>query len=438
MDLLQTNKAGWGISGKKGLDYWSNLLLLLYILTMPFVSAFAYTDIITMPLVLAIFLFMVMMAKILQTGKLPEGFFGLDLVIVGLFIFLAVFSFVINGLGYSKALNHTAAYVMTLVLFYVAIKCTFFGAPDKDQLLIRILRFTTYTVIISAVYGNIEFVSANVFGLNLNNYVPRPTESEAFYNPTVLALFYRARGFATESGVYTQMLELLCPLSIYYMFYSGWCKWPRVVKILCTLSMVFSMIFAASTATFVILPIAIVLASLFYVRKIYQSLAKKSRAFHLRAVLIVLAIVIANSFLSLYETIFLSISEKLDSNSYYDRQDRIRFFFDQFHRFSWVNKLVGSGPGGSIVMGFRDTGSIISLFYNVTFELGLIGLFLLMCFIAYTLYHNIRIRTRIGWFLMVSLISGIIHYLAVNNYYMPWFWFVAAFTVFYSKVFVSK
>ncbi len=123
----------------------------------------------------------------------------------------------------------------------------------------RTLQFITYTTIISALYGNAEFISSNFFGVNLNDYVPRP--SRTFYNPSVLGLYYRARGFAPESGVYTQMLELFGPLTIYYLFFSRYCKWLKIFKILSTLSIIFSILFAASSATFVALPLSIIIFS---------------------------------------------------------------------------------------------------------------------------------------------------------------------------------
>ena len=438
MDLLQNNKPGTRLQKRLGLDYWSNLMLLLYILTMPFVSAFAFTGTISMPLIFAVILFMLMCIKIIKSGKLPEGFLGFDIVIIFLLLFFVLFSYIINGWGNLKSLNHTIAYFSTFLLFYVAIKFTFFNAHDKNLILKRILQFITYTTIISALYGNVEFISSNIFGVNLNDYIPRPSEAEEFYNPTVLALFYRARGFATESGVYTQMLELFAPLTIYFMFFSRQCKWLKGMKILFTISITLSIIFAASSATFIILPVAIAVSSFIYIRKAVRFFTKKSWKFYLKTVFILTVILIINSYLSIYTSILLSISEKLDSNSLNDRQDRINFFFTQFHKFSPVNKLIGAGPAGSDVLGFESSGSIISLYYNVAFELGIIGLLLLLFLMSYMFFYTFYIKTKIGFFLMISILSGIIHYYAVNNFYVPWFWFIGAFAIFYNKKFCNE
>lgn len=433
MDILQNDKPRASLQKRLSLDYWSRVILLLYIFTMPFVSAFAFSGTISWPLIFAVFLFLIMVMKIIRYKTLPSGFLGFDLLIIFPFLFIVIFSFFINGWGNSKSLNHTIAYLSTFLLFFVAIKFCFLSAPDKRLVVKQTLLFITYTTIVSALYGNVEFISANAFGVNLNDYIPRPSEVEKLYNPTVLALFYRIRGFATESGVYTQMLELFSPLAIYFMYFSGQCKWPTAIKLFIVFSIMLSIIFAASSATFIILPVAVGLSSFLYIKKVLRFFSNKSLAYYLKTTLILSLILIINSYLSIYTSIWLSVLEKLDSDSLYDRHDKINFFFNQFSKFSPINKLIGAGPAGSDILGFTDSGTVISLYYNVTFELGIIGLSLLLCLMGYLILCNFFIKSKIGFFLMVSLISGIIHYYVVNNYYVPWFWFIGAFIVFYNK-----
>lgn len=438
MDILQNNKRRSQIQKGLRLDYWSNLFLLLYILFMPFVSAFAFTGTISLPLICAVFLFLLMVIKIIKYGKLPKAFLGFDLIVLLLFFLLVVFSYFVNGWGDAKSLNHTVAYLSTFLLFYLAVKFAFFDAIDKNLLFKRILQFMTYTTIFSAVYGNIEFISSNFFGLNLNDYIPRPTEEAMLYNPSVLGLYYRARGFASESGVYTQLLELFGPLAIYYMFFSKYCKWFRIFKILATVSIILSILFAASSATFVALPLSILFSSLIYIKPITRYLLKKPWKFYLKSFFVFLIVLIINSYLSIYGAILLSITQKLDSSSLEQRQDKINFFYDQFSKFNPVNKLMGAGPAASDILGFQDSGTIISLYYNITFELGLLGLFLLLIFFLYLFVNNCTINSKIGFFLMVSLISGITHYYVVHNFWVPWFWFIGAFIVFYNKTLASQ
>lgn len=430
MDILQDHKHWQPLSGRKGLDYWSHVILMLYILTMPFVSAFAFTGTISWPLIFAVFLFLIMLVKIIQAVALPPGFMGFDLVIIFLFLLTVVFSFLINGWANSKSLNHTVAYLSTFLVFYVAIKFTLFSALDKNLVLKRTLQFITYTTIISALYGNIEFISANAFHVNLNDYIPRPTEDEAWYDATVLGIFFRARGFAPESGHFAFMMELFSPLTLYYMYFSGFCKWAKSLKALIVVSIIFSFLFAVSTASFAILPLAVVFASLIYAKHIISYIKRKPAKFIITSVAISIIVFLFNYFFSVYALILLSINDKMGSFSLDDRQERLNFFTDKFSHLSFINNLIGTGPAGYNILGFDESKTILSLYYSITFELGYFGLLFLLFFFLYIFFQALRIRSSIGFFLLISVVSGLMHYYFISNFWYPWFWFIAAFVIF--------
>lgn len=435
MDILQNNKPRGALQRGLTVEYISYILLLLYIFTMPFVSAFAFTGTISLPLIFAAVLFMLMIIKVLRTLKLPTGFLGFDILIILSFIFFDVLSFIINGRGNVTSFNHTIAYLSTFLLFYVAIKFTLFNISNKNLVFKRVLQFITYTTLLSAVFGNVEFISSNVFGVNLNDYIPRPGLDAEYYNATVLSLFYRARGFAYESGVYTQMLELFAPLTIYYLFFSGYCNWMQGLKIFFTVTIILSIIFAASSATFIVLPIAVLFSCIFFIKKIYHFFLHKSVFYYLKALVIFVVIIIVNNYLSVYASILLSLSEKFDSFSLYDRQSRINFFYLEFSRFNPINKIIGAGPAGTDLLGVDGFHVPVSFYYNVTFELGFIGLFLLILLMAYILFYSISIKSKIGFFLNIAVISGIIHYYVVHDFWVPWFWFIGVFSIFVRKYF---
>ncbi|MGN6267677.1 MAG: O-antigen ligase family protein [Ginsengibacter sp.] len=432
MDILQDHKRWQPLSGRKDLGYWSYVVLMLYILTMPFVSAFAFTGTISWPLILAVFLFLVMLVKIIQAAAFPSDFIGFDLVIIFLFLLIVAFSFLINGWGNSKSLNHTVAYLSTFLLFYVAIKFTLFSAPDKKPVLKRTLQFITYTTIISALYGNTEFISANVFHINLNDYIPRPTEDEAWYDATVLGVFFRARGFAPESGHFAFMMELFSPLTMYYLYFSPDCKWPKFLRALTVAVIVFSFIFAVSTASFAILPLAVLFAALIYSKSIFLYIKKKPTKFIITTAAISGVTFLFNYFLSIYALIILSISNKMDSFSLYDRQERIDFFNNKFSHLPFFNNLIGTGPAGYNILGYDESRAILSLYYSITFELGYLGLLMILLFFLYIIFQTLKIRAPIGFFLLVSVFSGVMHYYFISNFWYPWFWFIAAFVVFYN------
>jgi hypothetical protein len=379
-----------------------------------------------------------MTVKIIQSGKLPECFIGLDLVIISLFSFLVVFSFIINGRGNAKSLNHTVAYLSTFMLFYVGIKFTLFNVQNKHLLFKRFLQFITYTTLISAVYANAEFISFNVFGINLNNFIPRPNEAEAWYDATVLGLFYRARGFAPESGHFAFMMEIFSPLAIYYIYFSRFCTWPKLIKALLVSAVILSFIFAVSTASFVIIPVAFLFALLIYLKSFIAYIKGNTVKFLLSTGAITVIVVLFNYFFSFYTLVLLSITDKLDSTSFDDRQARINFFYEKFFHLDIIHKLIGTGPSGYTLLGFDETNTILSLYYSITFELGYLGIFLFSMFLLYILWNTFQIQSKIGFFLLVSILSGMMHYHFIENFWYPWFWTVSAFAVFCNKYFSKK
>lgn len=438
MDILQINKRVKQIQKLNNLDNWIAFFLTLYLLTIPFVSAFAFTQIVSFPLIFSTILFGLMIVKFLKTLRMPAGFIGFDIVIIALFLFLVVLSFLFNGLGNSKSLNHTIAYLSSFLLFYVAAKFSFFNAKNKRNLLIKVLKLITYVTIISALFANLEFMLSNLFNININDYIPRPTEAEAFYNATVLGIFYRARGFAPESGHFAFMLELISPITIYYLFFSGFCNWSKFIKTLIVVAIFFSIIFTVSTASFVIIPVALILALLVYFKSFFAYVKRNTAKFFLSMGVVTVVVLLFNYFLSFYTLIILSITDKLDSNSFDDRQGRINFFYERFSNLNLIHKLIGTGPSGYTLLGFDETNTILSLYYSITFELGYLGIFLFSVFLLYILWNTIQIKSKIGFFLLVAVFSGMMHYNFIENFWYPWFWTVAAFTVFCNKYFSEK
>ena len=438
MGLLQNNKHKKQVINKDIRLDFTSFILLLYIVTMPFISAFAFTGTISLPLIFAVLLFIQMGFSILLSGKLPEGFIGFDLLIIALLLFLAAFSFVVNGWGNSKSLNHTIAYASTFILFYIAIKFTFFNTADKQWLLKKVLQFITYTSIISAVYANIEFISSNLFNLNLNEYIPRPSEDEKFYEASVVGFIYRARGFAPESGHFTFMMELISPLAVYYMYFSSLCLWRGFIKTGVLLIIFFSFIFAASTASFIIVPVAVLAAVLLYADKVLSYLSVNWRKFLILSAIASFILLVFNYLFSFYALLLLSLSDKVDSGSFDDRQARIDFFDDKYFKLDFIKQLSGVGPAGFNILGFDETKSILSLYYSIPFELGILGLLLVILLFLYFIVCTLKIRTKLGFFLMVSIVCGVIHYYFIANFWYPWFWFIAAFAVFCGKMRIFK
>lgn len=434
MDILQTNKREELLPGWLSIDFINTKLQLLYVVTMPFISAFAFTGTISIPLILSVFLMILMTGSLFNSGKFPEGFIGLDIVIILLLILLAIFSFIVNGWGNSKALNHTIAYLSTFLLFHVAIKFSLFVARDRKKTFRKVLTWLSYITVISACFANLEFLLSNVFRININDYIPRPSEAEAMYDATVLGLFYRARGFAPESGHFAFMMELFSPITIYYLYFSTFCRWRSSLKVAAFILMILTIIFTVSTASFVIVPVVFLIASIVYGDIVFSFVKNNFSKVFVAFVLISAALLILNYFFSFDKFILFSITDKLDSVSFEDRQSRIDFFYDSFLRLDIIKQFTGVGPAGFDILGFDEI-SILSLYHNVTFELGLFGLVLLLSLFLYVLTSILRLRNSLGFFLLMSFLSGLIHYYIIANFWYPWFWFITAFALFGHHVF---
>ena len=436
MDLLQNNKPGKRLQNWLGLDYWSNIALLLYIFTMPFVSAFAFTNILSLPLLFSVFLFIIMTVKTINSGKLPGGFFGFDIIFIFVFLFVVIFSFLINGLGNAKSFNHTAAYIATFLFFYLSIKFALFDIKNKKRGFRIILKIITITTIISALYANIEFISSNFLKINLNDYVPRPNEEQAYYDALVLSLFYRARGFTAESGHFTFMMELFSPIAVYYMYFSGFCKWNKLVKAFLFAAVIFSFIFAFSTASFFIVPLALLLSCILYMKNIFLYFKRHKVRFLITTGVISIIFFLFHYFFSIDSLILLSISEKLDTGYDY-RQENIDFFFNKFFNLGIITNLIGTGPAGISILGFDESNTILNLYYLIPFELGFLGLLVLLLLFSYFMFNVIKIKHKIGFFLLISLLGGIMHYYFISNFWYPWFWFIGAFAIYCNKLFLK-
>lgn len=406
-------------------------LVLFFVFSMPFVSAFSFTATLSMPLLVAcLILILSLLPTTIGTPLFPDRFLGYDLVYILLFLSTCLVSFFTNGLGNMKSLNHTIAYFTTFTVFYFAIKLALFRIDEKERIDLQILRSISIVVFINALYVNIEFLLVNFSEFNLNEFIPRPSEEEKEYDPLVVELFIRARGFAPESGHYAFMTELFSPIAVYYIFFSGSCTLKRPWRVIYILLLITSLIFASSTASFLIIPASFFIAGVFYAPKVVRFLKRKLLKSVIYTFMSVLFFILLDQIVPFSLFIISSITDKADSTSFYDREERMNFFYQNFSSFNFMHKLIGAGPSAHNILGFEGSKSILSLYYSVIFEVGIMGFLFLICHMLYALYASIALQTRLGFFLTVGLISGCLHYNFIANYWYPWFWFMAAFVVF--------
>lgn len=433
MDILQNYQYRQQVQGIVGLSALGDRLLLLFVFTLPFLSAFAITPIFSIPFLLSVMLFALMLYSIWVQKKLPEGFLGFDIIFVSCILLLVLFSYLVNGRGHSKSLNHTVAYISTFLLFYITIKFLFFNSLRAEWLFRKVLVVLTATVLVSAVYAIIEFVLNNYFNININDYIYRPPEGVKDFDATVLALFTRSRGFAVESGHFTFMMEQFSPLVIYYLYFSGHCHWKKIFKALSLVLIIASFITAFSTASFIIVPVSITVVSLLYLRPVILFIKNNLFKVVISVLLVAIALVVLNQFYPIFDWVWLSIVAKLEFGGYSYRENNLNFFFTTFSQSDITNKLIGIGPAGSRLLGFGTSHAILNLYFSFTFEIGLLALLFFMLLVIYCLFHIPKLKKSFGYFATISVLAGMMHYYFIGNYYYPWFWFVLVFILFAAR-----
>ena len=401
------------------------ILFFFYVLLIPFTSALSYSGSVFPPLVVAIamvpFAFFSAYTKPVKWQSVITS----EVIVLFFFICLVWLSYLVNGMGNPKSLNHAAAYSVSIFIYYISMKLTFYQLNTGITFKGYVLKLLTITVSVSACYACLEFVLRNFYSIDLGEYVPRGDLPE--YEASVLELFQRARGFAVESGHFTFMLEMFSPIVFYYLFYSKLCGWPTGLKYFLVFVIIASIIFAVSAATFIIIPVVVTLTGIVYFKRLRNYFLSYKKRFLIATGVLACLVLILNKYFSLYFYIASSIVDKFDSGSYDDREVRYNFFYDIFPQLNIVQKVIGVGPSGFRLLGYDESVAILSLYFNVTFELGILGLALIVIFIFMVIIKCLRWKSGIAPFVFVGIVAGALHYAIIANYYYPWFWFICIF-----------
>ena len=396
---------------------------------MPFTSAFALTGTINLPIIVTFALFTYNVIETVQQKSLPANFISKEVMLICLFLLFVIISYCINGLPYSFSLNHTIAYLSSFILFLLSPFLFFINNADPNNLFKSTLKFIFWAVFISAVFSLFEFTLTNFFAINVTDFIPRANVKE--YDPLAISIFVRSRGFAEESGHYGFMMEILAPLSIYYLYFSNLCSFKFIYKNFATFCIVLSIITSFSVSTFILIPLSLLLALGLKFNLIRKDLKK-----HLKKILFIIFIVfiiwqIINAFIPLNEILKIALDEKFDSFSLNDRLERSNYFWQRFPKLPLENILFGSGPSWYKIFEHDDSYTFLSLYQTIAFENGLISLFIFLFSIFFITIKLFRIKHIISIFLLTSFIAGLMHYNSILNYWYPWFWFLLAFILFY-------
>ncbi|MFC3812349.1 hypothetical protein [Lacihabitans lacunae] len=294
----------------------------------------------------------------------------------------------------------------------------------------KFLVFVSIGVLVSLIFGFSEFVLKNTLNFSFDELIPRPIVED--YSPFFLGKFIRVRSFVEESGHYAFYLELLFPITFYYLFYSDFSKIPQTLKNLYVLLFIVCFILTFSSAGIVIFGTFCLMFFIIYsIKKIRAINFKFGITIIFGLFFLFLSYIFFNKYLileldfSLIEIFQTLTVDKVNSTtSGYDRSYRIENALEIIKDANLINIFFGFGPAA------YDTNLIdpvIGLYFVLLFETGVFGLFFFIMFFVLTVINNFRIKNlALRNSLLISLLSGIVHYLFIGNYYYPWIWIVAA------------
>lgn len=405
------------------------LLLFLYFFTFSWTSAFSLTWAVSFPVIFSCLFGVSVLTNIIRK-YIVFNLFKAEIFLLA-FLILVWISYILNYLNFisSKPTNHLIAYSFTCIVLYFSIRLyfTYLNSFIKN-LLGQILKWLSFGVFISAIFGLIEFFGKNIFNIPIDEFIPRSFVEE--YAPTFLGKFIRLRSFVEESGHYALFIEICLPLMIYYFFYHPIGK--RVKKIIAyiyisTTIIAFILTFSSAGITIA----GIMLISL----AITISIKKVSLNFFLTlgVIIILLTSVVmwVNSYLiqeldiNLTEAMnILTIEKATDSGSQMDRSERIDTAFKEIQKFNLLHILFGYGPAAYDTLQIEI---VIGLYVVVLLETGFIGLFFFIVFFIFTFLRIFSLADRpFRIALTISISSALIHYLFIGNYFYPWLWFACA------------
>lgn len=370
----------------------------LYFLSLPFVSAFNFSQIFVIPLVVCM-LGLILRGATGQIKHLPLT--QLDK-LVALFLASALLSTTINANSLnSKTVNHLLAVFAGWLLFY-------FAAERLAQRLSieRILHLLFIGYIATIVFGIFEFTVANFTDLDINAMIPRPAVEG--YTPGFLSiLLIRARSFFEESGYFAAYMAMLAPLMVHYLWHIRTERWLRIAFVVLTLIGYF---IAFSISLFIFLPAAVFIAHL--LRSIFLR-GHLSRKAILAYSISLAAIITIISTPLLMDEVFL---RKFDGNSFDDRQRRFSSTIELISESHWVQQLFGYGPGSYFYLNVEPAGS---MYLNFLRDFGALGLIAFLLIQGYAAINMMLGTSALSKALFTSIIVELLFFVSTPIYFLP-------------------
>lgn len=375
---------------------WLSRFYVLYIFSFPFVHAFAISGTINFSVLLSLSLLIYLLYKHYVILNVQVGI--LCLLLLNIYV-----SFLLNiSDGNLKLISHSAAWTTSILLFFIVPFSLFKRIPINK---INHVLYIIYYITVS--FSILEYLDVNIFNIGFTNLIPRPDGSD--YDP-IFIWGIRSRSFFVESGYFAMFVLLYFPV-ICYMERGRLFRLKNIVLIVLT---ILAMLFAFSTTFFIL--------SIFYLVILFLFSSRKNFALKillLFSVLLLFYCLYKQELDAVFDIVILS---KFDSTSFSSRtslnEDSLNYIREHY---SLLHLLWGYGPGS---YDYLNLEAAISTYVNIIRDLGLIGLFLFVCFYCSVFVKLLFSKSVFSKYMLFSLFSSIVYLHTNTSYYYAFSWFV--------------
>lgn len=393
------------------------LLLYLYLFFAPFTAWFAYTIHLRLPVMIVLSLCVAALPLlIIRFGR----FLALLLrdkedLILPVFLLFVWIAFAL-GFGERRSFNHALAYTFAVTVYF-AIPKALFRLYRIDAL--SIARVVAYSALLCCGVVFVESVLVNLFRIEIRHLFIRDALEPSFVMYYYLGriIHYTVPGMADEPGLMALLLNVICPIGIWYFSQARRYALQFVLFGCYLIAMLLIQssagIFFASVAGLVIWFVNI--RKVRHIVQLYFAVGTIAIA----AMLIIRGVFdpIVRQFAPLLQLIWLKISLSGVTAS-----DSMRSFLWQQALRDWTaSPFVGNGPGYGVEM---QGSGYMSLFFTLLSEIGIFGFLAFWSFLAVIFLKGLLLQRHARLPLLIGFLACVLHLLVVSDFYVAPFWII--------------
>ncbi|WP_026827394.1 O-antigen ligase family protein [Exiguobacterium artemiae] len=396
-------------------------LLLLYLVSFGFISAFAINKWASIPLILSL---LILIQTMFLAFKNNVNLINNKYISMYIYLFLLATSFSyllqVNTFGFQiKGFTHTVSYFLVIILYFLSIELSF---RIHNVSISIIFKYISKGILVVSFFTLIEFISKNFFMFDFDKYIPRAQveQFDAIYN-TGFRIFFRSRGTTEESGVLAMYLLMFFPFVVYYYKFINISRKKLIGSIVMILLAIFS---TFSAAGFIELLIALLIVILLAIMKKIKNGFSSIPIFSilLTIILMILAlisIVYKRIDFDFLEGIFVKLTFSNESFSAGSRLERWNYAFSLIQS----NPIFGHGAGIATLQ--NGTGST-NFYLEVLIETGFVGFLLILALFIAIFKMIFKMNDSIKYVYLFSIIIVLIHSIVISQYLLPWIWTLLA------------